>query len=262
MPQVSQLSPELTRGVLQLARALLVAARNWTLYPPEHPTVAAAVARLATAIHESSLGAVFAIGVTPDTLMVEGTLADAGQAGIAEAAAFLFDRDILTVTFVGEVPAAALHALLRLLALDAAERRSRGGPAVIWSLEEQPAIVIEQIDYEKVLAREEGEVAGPARRDELWRSIVLSISGGQKAVFDERAQERLLAIAGSPVDIADLATAVAASKCAADGSPMITSQAATVLAAFRHLTSIVSVMSPDRLPEAMNNVATAAAQLD
>jgi hypothetical protein len=29
---------------------------------------------------------------------------------------------------------------------------------------------------------------------------------------------------------------------------MITSQAAAVLAAFRHLTSIVSVMSPDRCP--------------
>ena len=43
---------------------------------------------------------------------------------------------------------------------------------------------------------------------------------------------------------------------------MITSQAATVLAAFRHLTSIVSVMSPDRMPEVMGNLATAATQLD
>ena len=63
----------------------------------------------------------------------------------------------------------------------------------------------------------------------------MSIAGGQKAVFDERAQERLLAIAGSPRDIGELATAVIAPKCTLDGSPMITSQAATVLAAFRHL---------------------------
>ena len=53
-----------------------------------------------------------------------------------------------------------------------------------------------------------------------------------------------------------------APKCALDGSPMITSQAATVLAAFRHLSSIVSVMSPERMPEVMNNLATAATQLD
>src|SRR5205814_2981540 len=54
----------------------------------------------------------------------------------------------------------------------------------------------------------------------------------------------------------------AAPKCSADGSPMITSQAATVLAAFRHLKSIVSVMSPDRMPEVVSNLATAATQLD
>src|SRR6185436_13984603 len=107
-----------------------------------------------------------------------------------------------------------------------------------------------------------GEVAEPAKRDDLWRSIVLSIVGGQKAVFDERAQERLLAISHSPGDISDLATAVAAPKCTLDGSPMITSQAATVLAAFRHLTSIVSVMAPDRLPEVVGNLAAAATQLD
>ena len=40
---------------------------------------------------------------------------------------------------------------------------------------------------------------------------------------------------------------------------MITSQAAAVLAAFRHSTGIVSVMSPDRMPEVMSNLAAAAA---
>src|SRR5476649_1124241 len=43
---------------------------------------------------------------------------------------------------------------------------------------------------------------------------------------------------------------------------MITSQAATVLAAFRHLSGIVGVMSPDRLPDVMSNLASAAATLD
>src|SRR4051794_12068950 len=162
MSQVSQLSPELTRGLLQLARALLVAVRNWTLYPPEHPTVGVSVTRLGKTIHETSLGAVFAVGVTPDTLMIEGTMADAGQSGIAEAAALLHDRDILALTFVGAVPTEALHAFLRVLTLDAAERRRRGGPSAIWASDGHPSIAIEQIDYSKVLAREEGEIAEPA----------------------------------------------------------------------------------------------------
>jgi hypothetical protein len=260
--QVSQLSPELSRGLLQMARALLVAVRNWTLYPPEHPTVGASVDRFAAAIRDSSLGVAVAIGVTPDTLMVEGAAADGGQSGIAEAAGMLHDRDIASLMFVGSVPIETIHALLRLLTLDPAERRRLGGPARIWANQGHDSLTIEQIDYQKVLAREEGEVAEPARRDDLWRSIVLSIVGAQQAVFDEQAQHRLLAIAGSAIDIGDLATAVAAPKCTIDGSPMITSQAATVLAAFRHLNSIVSVMSPERLPEVMTNIATASTRLD
>ena len=176
----------------------------------------------------------------------------------------LHDRDLLRITFVGDVPPEAVHALLRILTLETGDRRKRGGaPAQIWATAGHPSIAIEQIDYDRMLAREEGDVPEPAKRDDLWRSIVMSIAGGQKAVFDERAQERLLAIAGSPLDIGDLAAVAAmAPKCALDGSPMITSQAATVLAAFRHLTSIVSVMSPERMPEVMSNLATAAAQLD
>lgn len=70
-----------------MARALLVAVRNWTLYPPEHPAVRASVDRVAAAIRDSTLVAAFAIGVTPDTLMIEGTSADSSQTVIAEAAA-------------------------------------------------------------------------------------------------------------------------------------------------------------------------------
>ena len=262
MAQLSQLSPELARGVLQLARALLAAARNWTLYPPDHPAVGTSVSRLADAIRLSSMGGIFSFGVTPETLLVEGTPADRNQTGIGEAAAMLHECGLLRITFIGDVPAAAVHALLRVLTLDPAERRRRGGLAAIWATDGHASLTLDQIDYQRVLAREEGEVAECARRDDLWRSIVMSIAGGQTSAFDARAQERLLTIAGSPFDIADLAAAAMAPKCTADGSPMVTSQAAVVLAAFRHLTSIVGVMSPERLPAVMGNLATAVAQLD
>src|SRR5262249_1158463 len=162
------LSPELGRSLLQVARALLVAARNWSLYPPEHPTVGVSVKRLGEAIHESSLGAIFSIGITPDTLMIEGAAAATAQTGITEAAARLHDRDLLTLTFVGNVREEALQAFLRILTLEPAERRSRGGPARIWLAEGGHAsILMEQIDYEHLLAREEGDVPEPARRDDL-----------------------------------------------------------------------------------------------
>jgi len=92
MSPVSQLSPELPRDLLRLARALVAAARNWMLYPPEHPTVAPSVSRLAQAIQLSSGGGTFTIGVMPETLTIESAMADATQSGIAETAAFLHDR--------------------------------------------------------------------------------------------------------------------------------------------------------------------------
>ena len=262
MAQVPQLSPELSRGLLQLARALLVAARNWTLYPPEHPAVEATVERLCTAIRQSSLGTAFGVGITPETLLIDGIAPTQTDLAVTEAAALLHDRDLVHITFLGDISYDGVARLLRLLAIDEDERRSRGGPAKIWATEGHPSLVVEQLDYDKIFARREGEVSEAAKRDDLWRSIVRAIAGGQQAVFDEREQQRLLAIAGSAGDIADLAATVMAPKCAVDGSPMITSQAATVLAAFRHLTSIVSVMAPDRLPEVMGNLASAAVQLD
>jgi hypothetical protein len=261
MPEASQLSPELARGVLQLARALLAAARNWTLYPPDHPTVRASVSRLSDAMKQTTAGAIFSIGITPETLLIEGAAADAGQGGIAEAAALLHDRDLLRITFVGDVPPEAVRSLLQILTLDTEDRRKRGGPSRIWTTSGHPSIQLEQIDYATLLARDEGVVAEPARRDDLWKSIVLSITSAL-TVFDESAQQRILAIAGSAPDIGDLATAVAAPRCAMDGSPMITSQAAAVLAAYRHLTGIVSAKAADRMPEVMNNLANASLQLD
>src|SRR5262249_24753571 len=143
--------------------------------------------------------------------------------------------------------------------------RARGGPTQIWAEEGHSSIALEQVDYKRVLEREhEGEApADRASDDELWRSIVSSIIVGQETtLLDEAAQKRLLEIAGNPLEIGMLATAVMAPKCAMDGSPMISAQAAAVLAAFRHLTGIVGVMSPERMPEVMGNLATAAAALD
>jgi HEAT repeat protein len=245
-----------------VARSLLVAARNWTLYPPEHPAVGSSVARLCEAVRESSLGSAFGIGITPHALLIDGVAPTQTEGAIAEAAALLHDRDLLHITFLGEVSPDGVTQLLRLLSLDAAERRRRGGPVKIWAQQGHPSLIIEQLDYEALFARDERDVPESAKRDDLWRSIVMTIAGSQKAVFDELSQERLLAIAGSGVDVSDLAAALLAPKRAIDGSPMITSQAAAVLAAFRCLTSIVSVMSPEKLPDVMNNLAFAAGQLD
>ena len=253
------LSPELIRQSVSLARSLTASVRNWSVYPPGHPAVEAAVLRLLEALRQSTAGAAFTFGATAQTLLVAGLPLPEDQP-VVEAARVLHDHDILQVTFLGEPPMEALHALLRLLSTPAEDLRRDGGPAKAWEAAGISSIVIEQIDYEKIL--EDREVETPAdRHDDVWRSIVNSIVHG-RGVFDDAQQQRLLEISASAFEIGDLATAVAAPKVNLDGSPLITTQAATVLAVFRHLAGIVTVMEPERLPDVMRNVAAATSMLD
>lgn len=260
MTEVSRLSPELTRTVSSLARSLVAAARSWALYPPEHPSLVAAVDRFRSSLNGVTAAGGLTIGVTPEALIVEGVPAAPQDRQIAEAAALLHDRDILHLTFAGEVPAETAKSLLSLLALDAASLRARGGPALVWNELGHRGIVIEQIDYKKVLEDREGK-SEAARRDDIWKSIVRAVIERHKAL-DEAAQQRLLEIAGDVNAIEELAGEVMAPNCTPDGCPMLATQAATVLVAYRHLMSIVSVMEPDRVDEVVQNLAAATSRLD
>jgi hypothetical protein len=259
MAEVTPLSPELSRSVLALARALVAAARSWALYPPEHPAVATSVDRLRTALSAATNGQVFTFGVTPETLLIAGS--PAGTDGpVNEAAAWLHHHDILQLSFVGDVPVPSLQALLALMAEDIDTVRARGGPARAWRELGHATIAIEQIDFASVF--EDREVQHPARRkDELWRAIVRAVTDRRKVV-DEAVQRRMLEIAGDVVAIGELAQEVLAPNFAADGSPMLTSQAAAVIAAYRHLVSLVDVMEPARRTEVMQNLTAATAALD
>jgi HEAT repeat protein len=259
MPQAPTLSPDLVRHAVALARALSAAVRTWGLYPPEHPAVASSMQRFADALGEATHGAAFAFGVTPATLLVMG-LPVPDETPVVEAARLLHDHDILQISFMGEVAAPTLQELLKLLTTAPETLRAAGGPAAAWAASGSASVLIEQIDYEKLL--EDREIEAPVeRRDDLWRSLVTAITQGRQE-FDEAQQQRLLDISHSPVEIGELATDAIEPKRNLDGSPLITTQAATVLAVFRHLTGVVTVMEPDRLPDVLRNVASAAATLD
>ena len=253
------LSAELIRSSIALARALSAGVRNWSVYPSGHPAVDASTKRLAEAVRQSAGGGAFTFGATPRTLLVAGVPLPEEQP-VAEAARLLHDHDLLQLTFLGEPSLDALQALLNLLSTPADDVRRNGGPAKAWETTGVSSIAIEQIDYEKIL--EDRDVHVPAdHHDDVWRSIVTAIVEG-RGTFDEAEQQRLLEISGSAYEIGDLAGAVAAPKVSLDGSPLITTQAATVLAVFRHLAGIVNVMEPDRLPDVLRNVAAATSLLD
>jgi hypothetical protein len=257
-PQAAKLARELVTDVTSLARSLAAASRNWTLYPADHPAVRASFERLAEAIRDATNGAVFSFAITPDTLVIESCPVPDNPA-VLEAARLLHDRDLLRLTFSGHVPAEAVSKLLHLLTLDRTTLRSRGGPEGVWRENGDVSISLEQIDYAHVL--EDKDLHVERTQDDVWKSIVQSIATGEK-VIDDVGQQRLLAIAGDAGQIGELANAILATKCTADGAPMITAQAAAVLAAFRHLATIVSVKAADRTEQTLRNFASAALALN
>ena len=258
MADAPTLSPELTRNVSALARSLVAASRGWALYPPEHPAIRSALERLRCAIAAAGNGQIVAFGVAPDTLLVAGI--PVADPATTEAARWLHERDILELTFVGDVGVPALLKLLGVLTEDSRVIRQRGGPARVWADTGDGAIAVQQIDFGRVL--QDGDPAPPVRRkDDLWRTIVRGILDRRRP-NDEAVQARLLEIAGDVGAIGELAEDVIAPHHAMDGSPMLTSQGAAVIAAYHHLIAIVDVLSPERKQDVLRNLAVATAALN
>jgi hypothetical protein len=257
-PERLVLSTAAAGALSALARALLSAARARALYPAEHPAARSALARFRIAIEDASeAGVASAISVTPAALFVGGA-AVPGDATLAETAALLHTHGILEIGFDPVVPDEAAARLLELLACPPDAIESQGNVATAWSEQGHPAIRIEAVDYRKVL--EDRDTTTP-QRDDLWRAIVSALASGRRTL-DEREQKRLLELAGDPAELAAFAETLSADKCAPDGSPMVTTQAATVLAGFHHLMSIASVLAPDRLRAIRENLATAVLQMN
>ena len=254
------IAPDLARRIGSVARALVAAGRSWSLYPPEHPAVRSSVDRLASAVRDAAAGHALSFGVGPDSLLVEAVPVATREGPTTEAAAWLHHRDILQLSFLADVPPAALQQLLAVLADDPETVRRAGGPARVWAERGHPSIAIEQVDYSRVFQDRDAE--RPARKkDDLWRAIVRAVLDRRKAL-DEAMQRRLLDISGDVGAIGELAHDVMTPHHSADGSPMLTTQAAAVIAAYRHLSSIVEVMAPERRADVMQNLASAAATMD
>jgi HEAT repeat protein len=259
MAQRAESAADVTRLAVAFARAMTVGLRSWGFYPPEHPAVAMAVERLMGAAADACASGMMQLAVTPRALLVDGLPLDSTDLAAVECAELLHDRDILQLTIAAPPPDAVVRSLLALLTLDRETRRARGGPAALWGAEAQTAILLEQIDYQEILEREIDE--GAARRDLTWKSIVRSIVMGH-STFTAAEQARLLEISRDVGAIGELCKDAREPFCMPDGSPMLTTQAATVLAVYRHIAKTVTALEPERVKEVIESLALAAGNLD
>ena len=222
MPEASSLSPELSRTVSALARSLVAAARSWSLYPPDHPAVRTSVERLRASIGEASGNHRLTLGVTPETLLVDGAPASNGDGPVADAAAWLNQRDVLRLTFLGRYAAGA-PVVPRPARRGREVRARRGGPARRGRRWAHPAIGARGRSTSTWSSRTAKSSTRPAARTTSGRtSSRRSPSGARPRRSDPAAPAS--EIAGDSIAIGDLAQDVMAPNCAVDGSPMLTSR--------------------------------------
>lgn len=240
-----------------LSQALVRSARAWSLYPPEHPSATAPIDGLQQVLRAATSNGALRLTVTPEALLVGEAAAERPVPQIAEAAELLHARDILEVTFQPGVSNAELRALLQLLKLEIDAVRTGGGPEAFWKQVACPSIQIRQIDY-RALVERTSDTTGP-RRDDLWRTIVRSMRG--QGGLDAESQRRLLELSHDAASVEALVNDICQPVCAADGSPLVSAQAAAVLDTYRRVADVVGVQAPDRIAGAVRAMASVAARL-
>ena len=273
-PQPSVVPQAVLRDVTTFERTLMAAARAIQMYSPHHPTAAAAAERCRASLAPLAVTGTLVIGVTPETLLVNGEALPA-DLRVHDAAILLNDRDILRMHIVSQPTPVELGNFLVLLSMDGAAIRQRGGPAAIWKDYGHYWLRIDQIDYDSLLG---GQATGgkpqkgamdklaaakgqPVNRDRVWQSLVRSMAHGRGTV-EADADRRLLEIAQSSEAIRSLAIDAAASHQNEDLAALEATQAATILMTFQRLVSSVERHAPDELAEVEANVAAAAARMD
>jgi len=271
--------PHVPADVASFARVLVAAARTWQMYSARHPASFAALERLSKAIETLQPYPGLTIGVTPKTLLVNGD-AIPSAVRVAEAAEMLHEHDVLRLRFPSPSTPDQLADLLTILTHDPDTVRARGGPARMWAELGHRSVVIDQIDFEALMADRKSGTGGrsstwipaassatspatdPTARDGIWDAIVRSISSGQPTK-GLSVQRRLQEIARSVEAIEALIRDAALDEEGPGTFAMtVSAQAASVLTAFQRLVRAVQTESPDQVDDTLRNLTEAASHLE
>jgi hypothetical protein len=150
------LSPEVAGRLAEFAKACKAATRIVSMYPPTHPAIQAALARISEASKQATYNGPFTITVLPDTLLVGGRGFTKPDQSVTELAVLLHQQLILELTLLDRLDNAQWHAFLTLLAKTPEDARAVGGVAKAWEETGNTAIHLKEIDYAEVLRERAG----------------------------------------------------------------------------------------------------------
>ena len=251
------LSPEMSGRLAEFAKACKAATRVVSMYPPSHPTIQAALARIAEANKQATMHGPFSITVLPDALLVNGRGLARPESFAAELAALLHQQLIGEMTLYDRLDNDAWHAFLMLLAKTPEEARALGGLKKAWEETGNKSIRLTEIDYAEILRERAGSGESAS-----WDRIL--------SVFKEDAKEQSgdgdSASLGSIMDLADHPDRLVqfaqrlqdAGRVSGDDSIQ---QRKSLMELMHGLANYAADRKPEELDKVLDNMAGAAVQL-
>jgi hypothetical protein len=190
-----------TLRLTEFARACKAAARVVALYPPTHPTITAALARIRhvtarlrrsdSGAHRDTLGpGGTVLTILPDSVHLDGRSAGRADNALEELASLLHSQSIGELRLIGDLSPEQWHAFLTLIARAPEDVRAQGGITETWKAKGIAGLELRQIDYAEVLRERNGI------RDGEWPEVLANYLEGDLSDLDDEALAALLEIAG------------------------------------------------------------------
>ena len=254
------LSPELSGRLAEFAKACKAAARAVSMYPPSHPAIQSALARIGEATKQATQSGPFTITVLPDALLVNGRGLPRPESSASELAAILHQQLIGELTLVDRLDNDGWHAFLTLLGKTPEDARAIGGVKKAWDEVGNSSITMTEIDYADILRERAGSGASAT-----WERILTALADdtqeqGLAAASDEHAAiDQMIALADSPDRLVRFAHRLQeVGKASGDDSSQ---QRQSLLRLMHGVANHTADRQPDQLDAVLDRMAGAAAQL-
>ena len=265
------LSPEVAVRLAEFAKACRAATRIVSMYPPTHPAIQAALARISEASKEATYNGPLTITVLPDTLLVGGRGFAKPEQSVTELAVLLHQQLIIEMTLFDRLDNDAWHVFLTLLAKSPEDARAVGGVAKAWEETGNKAIQLTEIDYAEVL-RERAGGGDSATWDRILAALKeekkerpgggddeSGADGGGGGGGGSDSMQNMLALTGDPQRLAQFAQRLQdLGRASGDDSLQ---QRKSLLEMMHGLANFAAERKPEELDKVLDGMAGAAAQM-
>lgn len=201
VPDNSGDTPLDTKALASLIIELNIARRNSIAYPKGHPVIAASLSKVLL-VYENLLTthSEIILGITNDSLMLNGVTLEKSNVVYRDFARVLFERGIGALIFHRGVTAEELQRLTVILGLKREQIQQLGGIEQVWEKSRIVSLTIKPIRYDQFLTTEEnsieadhGDIEG---HEGLWARFAKKLTLGEQfgdGSSDETLDPKVLA---------------------------------------------------------------------